>query len=191
MESVLVGTPIAVHDSQGRGLDVIQEPDLRRLADYWHVRRRDRRMPRRTDIDPIDIPWALSRIYLVDYEADSQTFRYRLAGGEIEDTYRPYTNGLGLKGKTFKDILPEAISAQVHENWMPLVDEQTTLYMYGQIYRAESRRAIGARIILPLSDEDDTNTVGAVGLTKCTWEFSDNLVMPQLEICRIPLDEIA
>lgn len=190
MESVLVGTPHAVHQSQGRGFDVIQEPDLRRLADYWRTQRGVRRMPRRTDIDPIDIPWALSRIYLVDYEPDSQTFRYRLAGTEIEDTYRPYTGGLGLKGKTFRDLLPEDVRNVVHKNWMPLIEEQAALYMYGQVYRAENRRAIGARIILPLSDQDDRAIVGAVGFTQRRWEFDDSAVMPKLEICRIPIDEV-
>ena len=191
MDSVLVGKPFAVHDSQGRGFGVIKEPDLRRLADYWCSRRQDRRMPRRADIDPVDIPWALSRIYLVDYLADDRTFRYRLAGGEIEDTFRPYTNGQGLKGKTFKDLLPDDISAQVHQSWMPMIDGQAALYMYGQIYRAENRRAIGARIVLPLGDEEAHTIVGAVGLTQCRWEFNDAAVMPQLEVCRIPLDEIA
>ena len=62
---------------EGRDLSVVQHRDLRRLADYWLIKRTGRIMPTRGDIDPTDIPWALSRLYLVDYDLASSRFRYR------------------------------------------------------------------------------------------------------------------
>src|SRR3546814_10040255 len=52
-------------------LDVVAEPMLRRLADYWLSRRAGQVMPRRADIDPVDIPWALSQLFLVDCISDA------------------------------------------------------------------------------------------------------------------------
>ena len=74
---------------------------------------------------------------------------------------------------------------------MPMITEQAALYMSGQIYRAESRRAVGARIVLPLGDADDDTIAGALGFTQCKWEFDeDGSATPPLDICTIPLDEI-
>lgn len=149
-------------------------------------------MPRHADIDPVGIPWALSRIYLLDYEPDEDTFRYRLAGGDIEDMFRPHTDGTGLKGKTFKQILPPDVSERMHASWVPMIAQQAALYMSGQVYHAESRRAVGARIILPLSGDDDDTIAGALGFTQCKWEFEDVMAeLPPLDICAIPLDEIS
>ncbi len=61
--------------SEGQGLSVIQEPDLRRIADYWAGLRQGRIMPGRRQVDPVDIPWALSRFFLVDYERETETYR--------------------------------------------------------------------------------------------------------------------
>src|SRR3546814_1952574 len=61
---------------------LLRNPDLLRLLGYWRSKRSGRAMPSRRDVDPTEIPWALSRIFLVDYSAQDG-FRYRLAGSEI------------------------------------------------------------------------------------------------------------
>src|SRR3546814_4191007 len=63
-------------------LQLLRNPDLLRLLGYWRSKRSGRAMPSRRDVDPTEIPWALSRIFLVDYSAQDG-FRYRLAGSEI------------------------------------------------------------------------------------------------------------
>lgn len=65
---------------------VLDEPDLRRLAEYWRSLRRGRPMPAKGDIDPLDIGWALSRIYLMDYRP-GEGFTYRLAGNEVSSVF--------------------------------------------------------------------------------------------------------
>ncbi|MBL8710568.1 MAG: PAS domain-containing protein [Rhodospirillaceae bacterium] len=55
-------------------------PQLRQIYTYWRDRCRDGRPPRRTDIDPIDIPRLLSRLIIVDVVPDARRFVYRLVG---------------------------------------------------------------------------------------------------------------
>lgn len=62
---------------------VITHPKLQELFDYWQDKRGDRPMPRRLDIDPIDLRQMLPHIFLVDVETGAQRFRYRLVGTEL------------------------------------------------------------------------------------------------------------
>jgi hypothetical protein len=68
----------------GEGLDAASVIADKRLKDgyaYWHGKRGARTMPRRSDIDPIEIPHLLPYIRLVDV-LEAGRFRYRLVGTE-------------------------------------------------------------------------------------------------------------
>jgi hypothetical protein len=58
-------------------------PMNRQLLDYWSARRGSRRMPRRADIDPTEIPGLLSHIMMTELTYDPFRVRYRLVGTEI------------------------------------------------------------------------------------------------------------
>jgi len=58
-------------------------PDLHRLYDYWAARCRDGRLPARTDIDPLDLPFVLGDLLLVEVQRGPLRFRYRLIGTNI------------------------------------------------------------------------------------------------------------
>jgi hypothetical protein len=77
----------------------IKEPCLRRLYEYWLERKGDRRFPARRDLDPLDFPYALGSIMLLDVLRDPLRFRVRLHGTELvkRDT-RDFT------GKFFDDM---------------------------------------------------------------------------------------
>jgi hypothetical protein len=53
----------------------------RKVFDYWRSRRGQRLAPRRSDIDPCDLAYALPHLIL--WEADAPDYRVRLAGTEI------------------------------------------------------------------------------------------------------------
>lgn len=61
----------------------IIEPRLRRLYEYWLVRKGDRRFPARRDIDPIDFSYVLGSIMLLDVLRDPLRFRVRLHGTDL------------------------------------------------------------------------------------------------------------
>jgi hypothetical protein len=177
--------------SNGRGLGVLAEPGLRRFAGYWCSKRGQRLMPGRSDIDPLDVPWALSNIFLVDYEIETDTFRYRVAGAEVEEVFSRFTGSSSMRGVTLQDMLPADSVAIVRNRWRPLVENGDVVYMKGLVYQAADRVPMGARILLPLSDRDDGQVTGLVGYTVCEWfDPYDVNDPPGLDICYISVAEI-
>jgi len=59
----------------------LASPLLRRFHAYWDSKRGARSMPSFADIDPLEFPWALGNVTLVDVLYDPLRFRYRLVGG--------------------------------------------------------------------------------------------------------------
>lgn len=57
----------------------------REMLDYWLKRRAGRRMPRRADIDPADIPTLLPHIMMTDISYAPFRVRYRLVGTAIAE----------------------------------------------------------------------------------------------------------
>ena len=58
----------------------LHSPTLHRLYDYWRGRWHGDLLPGRQDIDPVDFPYALGDITLVDVLYDPLRFRFRLDG---------------------------------------------------------------------------------------------------------------
>ena len=88
--------------------DVVTDPQLRLLLDYWRSKKRGRAMPSRADIDPTELPGSLwPHLILLDvvHEGDLPRFRYRVLGstfvhafarnptGEFIDEALPARNG--------------------------------------------------------------------------------------------------
>jgi hypothetical protein len=142
----------------------ISDPDLRKLFDYWCEKRQGRTMPAKDDIDPIEISWALTRIFLMDYDP-ADGFRYRLAGSEVAAVF----GRSNLKGLTFADILPPDGAKLVAQRWMPMVEEPSVICMKGLVYLAAERTPIGERVLLPLADESGGKVTGVLGMTVCEW----------------------
>src|SRR4051794_34289618 len=55
--------------------DGIRAARLQRLHPYWTERKGDRRMPARRDIDPLDFPYLLGNIMLLDVVGEPPRFR--------------------------------------------------------------------------------------------------------------------
>lgn len=161
-------------------LDVVAEPVLRRLADYWLSRRGGHAMPRRADIDPVDMPWALSQLFLVDCVSDAGRgadggrwrYRYRLAGEDVEKVFRASSGKQSLRGVWLDDILEPQHLTPVMARWRPLPEDGCIVYMQGMVYRLADCLARGGRIMLPLADEPGGPVTGLIGATDCDWECS-------------------
>ncbi|MEQ8355970.1 MAG: PAS domain-containing protein [Kiloniellaceae bacterium] len=138
----------------------IEDPDLRRLFDYWRDRRAGRLMPAKSDIDPLKISWALSRIYLLDYSPENG-FVYRLAGNEIAGVFG-HTN---LKGLRPRDFLPPERAVMVEQQYLKVVTDRCIMWMKGMVYLCIDRTPIGERIFLPLSDGNNDVVTGVLGMT--------------------------
>ena len=142
----------------------VSDPDLRKLFDYWRDKRNGRAMPAKEDIDPIEIPWALTRIFLMDY-TPQEGFRYRLTGSEISDVF----GRTNLKGLGFADILSPEGTRVVTERWASIIDRHAAISMKGLVYLAAERTPVGERLLLPLADTPGGPVSGVVGMTVCEW----------------------
>ncbi len=146
----------------------IADPELRKLFDYWRSKRQGRLMPSKNDIDPIDIGWALSRIFLLDYSPEDG-FRYRLAGDEIARVF----GRSNLKGLHLGDVLPAGRSDFVHQMWLPLIEGRCIMCMKGMVYLGADQTPIGERLVLPLADGESDEVTGLLGMTVCKWIAGD------------------
>jgi len=165
---------------------LVADRDLKRLFDYWRSKRNGRPMPSKADIDPLDIGWALSRIYLTDYRP-SEGFVYRLAGAEIAKM----VGRSNLKGMNLRQVVnPERLSL-VEASWLRVVEERAVVRMAGMIYYGVDRTPVGERLLLPLADTVDGPVTGLLGMTVYKWvagKLSDDLKTPHIDA--LPVSEI-
>ena len=76
-----------------------EHPILARLLSYWIERRQGRQFPARRDIDPLDFPYALGNISLIDVFHNPLRFRYRLVGTRITEQI-----GVEMTGRWLDDV---------------------------------------------------------------------------------------
>jgi len=124
---------------------------MRRLFEYWLAKRGSRFAPARADIDPLDIPYALGELLMLDVEQanpDAEpVFRYRLTGSRIV-----LLAGYDLTGKTTAAIPDPAKRAYVEGVYRQAVAERAPVLV-------EHQRPIDGRprdytlLVLPLSND--------------------------------------
>ncbi len=135
-------------------IDDISDPDLRLLHSYWLSKRGSRRMPRRAEIDPVDIPTLLPLVFLVDVRQRPLRFRFRLIGTAIcarwgGDATWKYLDQLDLDGE--REVVLRQYAAVV-ETGKPRFDVEVITTDDGRDVRYE-------RLLLPLSEDDATPNI--------------------------------
>ena len=125
--------------------------DLQPVFRYWDEKRGARRMPRRADIDPVDIVQLLPAVMIVDVVADDRRYVYRLVGTrEVEargrdPTGRPVAEA--FIGSSRERVL--ANYDQVQLTGRPHIDT-------GTVVTVQDRLDDSHVIFLPLSEDDQT-----------------------------------
>lgn len=121
------------------------------LLSYWTRRRGDHQMPRRAEIDPVDIPRLLPHLMLTDV-VDTSRYRYRLVGTAIEDVA-----GVGMTGRYVEDVIGHVpyrdylidLYAEVTRRRCPVFSESDFIATENEPVRATQR------IMLPLSTDGE------------------------------------
>lgn len=130
-----------------------QLPDaqLRKAFAYWDQKRGERRMPRRADIDPIEMPSLLPNLRLVEVHGPGQ-YRYRLVGTEVEQ----FHGGLSFKDRFIHEALPGPLADHVIPVYDQCVRERRPLYLENTFLTPDKQRvARHSRVLfLPLSEDD-------------------------------------
>jgi len=125
-------------------------PRLQGMLRYWQDKRRDRRFPARTDIDPLELKAVLGNILLVDVVQQpdgSDRFRYRLFGSEFV-----FYHGRDLTGHWLDDIA----NAGFRDELIGLYREVVltgTMRTLSYDYLVDNRRHRFQAVLLPLSSD--------------------------------------
>lgn len=91
-------------------MQLLSDPDqitsalIRDLFGYWRSRRRDGALPRRSDIDPTDLPGLLPNLMMVDFEQDPFRVRFRLVGTKVVEITGYEFTGLYLDDIATPDV---------------------------------------------------------------------------------------
>lgn len=126
--------------------------NLQRMFAYWRSKCRDRSMPRRSDLDPTEIPpHLLPGIMLVDVVPDPRRYVYRLVG-TMEVEVRGYDpTGKSVSEAYFGENAEDAMKCydRVVETRAPVLDTRPFLERGRGYAGAES-------LFLPLSNDGAT-----------------------------------
>jgi len=124
-------------------------PGLEPIFRYWDEKRGSRRMPRRADIDPVELVAFLPALMIVDVVADARRYVYRLVGTREaqargrDPTGRPV--GDAFIGSSRESVL--ANYDQVSLTGVPHVDLKTVITNGDRLDNSHV-------IFLPLSEDD-------------------------------------
>jgi len=148
----------------------LRSPVLRDVARWWIDAYGGERLPSRHEIDHMAVRYALPYIWLVDWEADTDTFRYRLAGEHVNATF-----GFSLRGKLLSEIAEPHILDTVRQRFLHVVKGPGAVHASGRVYSRAGGHREGERLILPLADDG----VMPTHLLGTTDYGSSYLVSPQ------------
>jgi hypothetical protein len=138
----------------------VQSPDtqlpdahLRKALAYWQQKCGARHMPRRADIDPVEMPDLLPYVRLVDVVAPGQ-YRYRVVGTELEQLH----GGLKFAGRFVHEALPPPLADHVVPVYDECVRARRPVFLENTFLAPDRERV--ARyfrvLFLPLSEDDET-----------------------------------
>jgi hypothetical protein len=131
--------------------DFTKDLILKPAYDYWRSKRGDRAIPRRSDIEPTEIPRLLPNIQITELVAGSKRIRYRLAGSAIVEAY-----GSELKGKYFDEVFMGERLRFAEENYRVMCERKRPVLVVNRYHSARNVGLVCHRLIMPLSDDGET-----------------------------------
>jgi hypothetical protein len=127
---------------------IAHDERLLSLYRYWSDKRRGRSMPARADLKVPELrPW-LGYVNLVEVSRDPLDFRYRVFGTHIAEAI-----GIDLTGESISQN-PNGV-AELRQGYEEVVERKAPLYQVHEMagFKGAFRHH---RILLPLSDDDET-----------------------------------
>ena len=138
------------------GEESLREPMLRQLYSYWIRQCGEMRMPRRRDLDPVKMSFALGNLILVDVARDPPVFRFRLYGTNVARYF-----GNDLTGRT-TSVFEDGLRGAVEGPYRRTIDEKKPLYCE-HLYDDGKRLIRTTKLVLPLSEDNDLVNMILVG----------------------------
>ena len=130
--------------------DRIRDPELRELHQYWLTKHRDGRLPRRSDIDPLEVPRLLKSLALLEVVGEAEDFVFVLAGSRIEEAFDRTLKGVTLgELRQTDEITPSA------EQYVAAVRSRIPQHQQADMREYGKEHWACRRLILPLSSDGE------------------------------------
>jgi hypothetical protein len=167
---------------------VISDTRLMEGYEYWRRKAGGRRMPRRADIDPAEIPKLLPHIRLIDVIGPGR-YRYRLVGTEVQRFH-----GTNPTGRYVHEVLAGPIGARIIAVYDECVRDRRAIYFENEFLALDGSGVPRRSKVLfaPLSeDEHVVNQVLVFQVVLATGHVAkgaaDPYTGPYTEILHVPL----
>ena len=125
----------------------LDDDRLRRLLAYWLDKRGDRLFPTKAEIDPIEFPFILGYVTLVDVEHDPRRYRFRLDGSILVAL-----SGTDYTGRYLDDLPGAEYVAFIRETYDRVVDGGKP-FRYRKHELLDQQLFSEETLILPLGDQ--------------------------------------
>jgi hypothetical protein len=134
--------------STALSLESLDQPGPKLVYEYWQRKLQGRRMPARSDIDPLDLKPVLPHLILLDVQSSPLDFRYRVAGTRTYDIF-----GFDLTGKSVREIGPTAVSQGVWASLAALASDGVPQYVKLEFTTSDGYARAYHVLRLPLGDD--------------------------------------
>jgi hypothetical protein len=142
MQDGVVATRLSLAD--------ISHETLQRMHAYWQGKCPQGGLPRRQDIDPLDFPWALGLVCLLDVQRNPLAFRYRLDGTTIAERH-----GADFTGRTTDEVRPDFYAAMLRKHFSEVTEtRRATLHRISLRHAGQAKTYL--RLALPLAADGVT-----------------------------------
>ncbi len=145
--------PIVVRSDDGESLPApLTDPRIAAAYHYWLGKSAERRIPRRADIEPTEIPKLLQHIMLVEALSEGR-YRYRLIG-----TGNTAAHGFSATGRCLDEVLPGVeYKAHVIGLYDKCVQTRRPLYSACLFLSPERHPARHTKVLfMPLSEDGES-----------------------------------
>jgi len=124
----------------------LEDDRLRRLLAYWAGKRGDRLFPAKAEIDPIEFPFILGYVTLVDVEHAPRRYHFRLDGSILVEL-----SGTDYTGRYLDELPGEEYTAFIKQTYDRVVDTGEP-HRYRKNGLLDQQHFSEETLILPLGD---------------------------------------
>lgn len=126
------------------------DPILGRALAYWAGKRGGRSMPRKRDIDPIDIPLKiLPNLQIIEVIDGGARFRYRLIGTALVEAY-----GKDFSGIIVDELFPDDRLNFVQEIYRSVCASRAPIFSRNKYHTPRNAELFSMRVYMPLSEDN-------------------------------------
>jgi hypothetical protein len=133
----------------------IADERIRRFFQYWLDKRGGRKYPARADLDPVDFPYVLGDVVIVEATRSSPgsrwpwTFRYRLVGTKIVQR-----DGYDLTGRSLEELPEPEYRDRVRATWMEACETGLPVHRVRELLLDRRMRRYEV-VVLPLASNGE------------------------------------